>query len=205
VTKPRRFLTPAFAAEIADRYQRGETQMEIVRALGTCDTTVRRALKLMAVPVRRQPRFTVAESEERFWTMVTKGASNECWPFTGFCDKDGYGRTRVAGERTSAARAAFFYTYGYWPEVARHTCDFPPCCNPAHIIDGDHLENMRDAQQRRRFAHGTRARLAKLTEEDVLEIRTLVGLCRITDLGRAYGVSANTIKAIKTGASWQSV
>ena len=190
--------------EIARRYQNGETMRMIAKSLRLSDNTVTKVLRIRGIP--RRPLYgSPAESEARFWAKVDRGAADTCWLFTGFRDRDGYGRTRVTGMRATASRAAFFYTHGYWPTVARHSCDNPPCCNPAHIIDGTHDENMRDRDSRGRVAHGEHAGKAKLTLDDVLEIRTLVGLCRVTDLARSFGVSTHTITAIKRGVSWRRI
>jgi hypothetical protein len=44
--------------------------------------------------------------------------------------------------------------------VVRHTCDNPPCCNPAHLVLGTARENVEDARARRRawWQHGVRDR-----------------------------------------------
>jgi hypothetical protein len=47
----------------------------------------------------------------------------------------------------SNGRAAFFFAHGYLPEQANHLpvdCHNPSCCNPLHIYDGSHTENMAD-------------------------------------------------------------
>lgn len=54
-----------------------------------------------------------------------------------------------------------------------HHCDNPPCCNPAHLFLGTALDNVRDMlnKGRERPAYGRRHHAAKLTEEQVREIR----------------------------------
>src|SRR3990167_7049791 len=34
-------------------------------------------------------------------------------------------------------------------EFVMHTCDNPPCCNPAHHVLGDHVQNAADAREKR--------------------------------------------------------
>src|SRR5215475_897225 len=36
----------------------------------------------------------------RFWLYVRKGGPNECWPWTGACDGNGYGCCRANGRQT---------------------------------------------------------------------------------------------------------
>jgi hypothetical protein len=70
-----------------------------------------------------------------------------CLEWTGW-RKGGYGRIVVDGKRLSVHRLAFWLTHGYWPNICRHTCDNPPCCNPDHLLDGTHADNTRDALER---------------------------------------------------------
>lgn len=62
----------------------------------------------------------------------------------------GYARVTYDGKRVFAHRLVFFQTYGYWPDVCRHTCDNPPCVNPEHLVDGTHGDNIRDMMERGR-------------------------------------------------------
>jgi hypothetical protein len=48
----------------------------------------------------------------------------------------------------------------------RHTCDNPPCCNPAHLLLGTQADNCRDMVVRRRSG------VEKLTPDNVREIRS---------------------------------
>ena len=100
--------------------------------------------------------------EARFWSKVLRGDPGECWPWTAGCYKNKYGKFKlVAGqlemERTNsrgAHRVAFRLTYGYWPENAMHTCDNPPCCNPAHLQEGTQAENLEDMTRKGRRSRG---------------------------------------------------
>jgi hypothetical protein len=57
-----------------------------------------------------------------------------------------------AGRRikTKASRAVYVATHGdLSPDIfVLHACDNPPCCNPAHLRPGTHLENMYDRKTR---------------------------------------------------------
>jgi hypothetical protein len=54
-----------------------------------------------------------------------------------------------------------------------HTCDNPPCCNPAHLFLGSAADNARDMalKGRGRGAEGTHNWNAKLADDQVREIR----------------------------------
>lgn len=92
-------------------------------------------------------------TEADFWVQVAKGAAAQCWLWTKGVDGDGYGRLSFRGEKIKAHRLAFRLTFGYLPEGDRmvcHSCDNPPCCNPAHLYDGTGSDNMHDAWTRGR-------------------------------------------------------
>ena len=44
--------------------------------------------------------------------------------------------------------------HGYVPEVVRHACDNPPCCNPLHLLGGTHADNVADKVRRGRVPRG---------------------------------------------------
>ncbi len=95
--------------------------------------------------------------EERFWSKVGVRGPDECWEWAAYVRPDGYGGFRFGGREVHAHRAAFFLTNGYLPEsgrVVRHTCDNRQCCNPAHLLEGSHQDNMDDAVARGRMPRG---------------------------------------------------
>jgi hypothetical protein len=83
----------------------------------------------------------------RFWEKVDRGEPDECWPWMGARDPSGYGRFAVGADRSEkASRIAWRLTNGAVPTGLHilHSCDNPPCCNPAHLRPGTHQENMAD-------------------------------------------------------------
>lgn len=102
----------------------------------------------------------------RFWSRVDKsGGPDACWPWTGGRGNQ-YGKAGgvIPGEQF-AHRVAFILTNGRKPEAAQlfrgaacvlHSCDNPPCCNPAHLREGTMADNMRDRDERGRdrFSRG---------------------------------------------------
>lgn len=92
---------------------------------------------------------------ERLWSRVDKsGGPNSCWEWTGFRNRDGYGHVTVDGKQNQRAHRAIYRDfYGELSDdvVVRHTCDNPPCCNPAHLLAGTQVENMADIVERGRW------------------------------------------------------
>lgn len=143
---------------------------------------------------------------DRFWSRVSVRSKDECWPWLGYVNSDGYGRFRPGGRqipKMQAHRFAFECTGGVIPPgmLLRHSCDNPSCCNPGHLLPGTHTENMQDKVARGRTPdqRGDRNANSKLTDAQVLEIRSS------TDegiwLARKYGVAKSTISEIRNGKS----
>ena len=103
-----------------------------------------------------------------------------CWEFRGGRKPvrgEEYGLFRLGDKTVGAHRVAYLLTHGVLPEVARHTCDNPPCVRPNHLIDGTHADNMRDRKERGRYGYrdqrGGKNPATTLTDADVLEMRRL--------------------------------
>ncbi len=95
---------------------------------------------------------------ERFWLDVDRRGPDECWPWTGVPNEEGYGWFRPAVcVRAKAHRWILGYLRGEplrWDkglkELACHRCGFKPCCNPAHLYVGSPSQNQKDQER-----HGT--------------------------------------------------
>ena len=112
---------------------------------------------------------------DRFWPKVDKRGPDECWPWLGSKDKNGYGRIHVGPGRSDSALVSHVALKLAGRPVgkrkARHTCDNPPCCNPRHLRRGTQADNVRDMVRRGRTALGSRLPQAKLTETAVVRMR----------------------------------
>ncbi len=83
---------------------------------------------------------------DRFWLWVDKsGGPDACWLWTGGKSPSGYGKFYINRKTVRAHRASFYLMRGYWPAgIVMHTCDTPPCVNPAHLFEGTTTDNARD-------------------------------------------------------------
>lgn len=93
--------------------------------------------------------------EADFWALVEKRGSDECWPFRGQLDKDGYGQFQLKTRRR-AHRLVWEFVNGPIPAgmFACHHCDNPQCCNPAHLFVGTAADNAHDRDAKGRIARG---------------------------------------------------
>ena len=129
-----------------------------------------------------------------------------CWEWTGAKDGRGYGQVNRGNKTLRAHRVSYEAYHGQIPSgmVVRHSCDNPSCINPDHLCHGTVQDNVMDRELRgRRDVRGEQVGTAKLTEADVLDIRSssLIG----TELAKKYSISPSTISLIKTGKSWKHV
>ena len=145
----------------------------------------------------------------RFLRHVTP-ASNGCWLWKGN-QASGYGRIYAGPDHRYhtllAHRVAYQEFIGDVPHNVDvlHTCDVPLCVNPAHLFLGTHKENMADmiakGRQRLNPAKGVDRHDAKLTENDVREIRLSTDTQAAT--AAKYGVTRTAISAIRRGKTWK--
>lgn len=88
---------------------------------------------------------TPAETMARFWSKVDK--SGECWIWTAYVSRDGYGRFRGAGRASTlqAHRVAYEYLVGPIPGglTIDHLCRVKDCVNPGHMEVVTRAENAR--------------------------------------------------------------
>lgn len=138
---------------------------------------------------------------ERFWSKVEKGP--HCWTWKNGKNKQGYGAFKYEGKMRGAHRVAYFLTFGEWPKLLRHSCDNPPCVNPAHLTPGTVRDNAMDAKARRRLATGERHGKAVLTAARVRAIRADAesGMTQRKIAG-LYGIAQTTVSQIVRGATW---
>jgi len=144
---------------------------------------------------------------QRFWKRVEKAGPDDCWPWQGARNKDGYGMVSVSCTCYQAHRVAYELTCGpvgrTYKVCILHTCDNPPCCNPAHLFRGTRKDNIADMTQKGRLAsfEGAVNGRAVLTEKDVLDIFNSSE--SNVDLGEAYDVAPTTISAIRNQRNWK--
>jgi hypothetical protein len=146
----------------------------------------------------------------RFLKTVARFGANDCWEWSAGRDRLGYGVFYFRNERHRAHRVAWIVIGNHQIKDGLnilHKCDNRACCNPHHLYQGTHGQNMRDMARRRRGTCGTKSWTAKLDNEKVLEIRRsfipLTGSVAI--LAKRFKVGKTTIRNVIRGDSWAHI
>jgi hypothetical protein len=93
----------------------------------------------------------------RFWAKVDKSPHpNGCWIWTAKLPRHGYGTFGLHGKSKLAHRVCYRNTRGPIPPGldVLHSCDNPPCVNPAHLWLGTNADNVRDKMTKGRHFSG---------------------------------------------------
>lgn len=136
----------------------------------------------------------------RFYNeVVLLWESDECllWPFA--LSKAGYPQAKIDGKTTNIHRRVCIIKKGQPPtdeHEAAHNCNAPACCNGRHLRWALPIENIHD-----KFANGTMLRgsehgAAKITEEQVIEIRALKGKMPQWKVGEMYSIDQSNVSRI---------
>lgn len=139
----------------------------------------------------------------------------DCWLWAGERFESGYGAFYI--EEPKQTVRAHRFAYALWVGslidglFVCHRCDNPLCVNPKHLWQGTAADNAADMVAKNRQAAGERHGRAKLTENDVREIRAALATQRtrgpntVMQIARRYGVCRKTVRSIVDGRLWKSV
>jgi hypothetical protein len=150
-------------------------------------------------------------SDRTYWAEWLRNhstfkADTCCWDFNGAKNWNGYGEVRTKLQGRIRAHRLSYQTYigDLDPDLmVLHLCHRPICIAPWHLQLDTHQENMRQMVAANRHVHGERAHSAKLTEEEVAEIKALYGSQTCKAMGDQFGVSAATVCLIGNGQRWK--
>jgi hypothetical protein len=142
-----------------------------------------------------------------------------CWEWIGATRRSGrilYGCLMIRGRKILAHRLSYAAFVGPIPDglLVCHSCDNGLCINPAHLWTGTPTENIADRHAKGRDAHsfgltgahGAANGLAKLTDDQVREIRRLrTNGMYLRDIAPQFGIDLCTISRICRRATWKHV
>lgn len=157
-------------------------------------------------PLASAPRKPATDPVDLFWSKVTPGEPDECWPWGGTISSQGYGVYTIRGVQYKAHRLACSIGMGRDIDpgkMACHRCSNPPCCNPAHVYEGDGDTNAADMVAAGRSLKGRRNNKNRLTVQQVQEVRQARGRQIGREVAARYGVSVSTIQSIWHNRNWK--
>jgi len=135
-----------------------------------------------------------------FWNKVDQSLGlDSCWLWLGSrlnhktrgADRS-YGMYNIRPKMILAHRyAAALSGLDITDKLVCHTCDNPPCCNPAHLYVGTHQDNSDDKVKKQRHHY-------KLSLEDFLTIKN--SSLPSAELSIKYNVCITRIAGIKGGS-----
>lgn len=146
---------------------------------------------------------------DRFFSYVGRKTEHGCILWTGglSCGYANFSLSRCKSVR--ASHVAYELAYGPLPAglFALHTCDNPQCINPSHLFAGTNSDNSKDMAAKGRSTKGEKHGMAKLSNEQVLEIRRRyrVGGIFQRELAKEFGVTQTLIGMIVRRKVWSHV
>lgn len=105
-------------------------------------------------PAKLGDRRRIRPLLDRLLDRVQRSPSG-CWVWMSYVNDTGYGKFTLAGQGTKAVhRLVYSILCAPIPRgmCVCHTCDNPPCCNPAHLFLGTKKHNTRDMWAKGRAA-----------------------------------------------------
>lgn len=176
-------------------------------------TSPQEALSVIAEGLRLKDSRTpldFLDQDEKLYSQIIITESG-CWEYQGHRNEQGYGRVRRGNKLWRTHRLSFKLAWGDFDQEldVLHSCDNPPCINPAHLFLGDDGDNVRDREAKGRGVRvsGSDHHKAILSEKAVRYIRLerKKGTSTLKALAEKYGVSVSTISAVAKGRNWKEL
>lgn len=142
--------------------------------------------------VKGEPnRFISGHNNAKSTVLYVVNPITECWEWRRYIAPLGYGRLWDGASSRMAHNVFYERFVGPIPDghEIHHTCGNRSCVNPAHLVPATR-------------SHHRRIDQAKLTIEQVREIRQRLASEGMTALAREYGVAKKTIYQIKKNQRW---
>lgn len=144
--------------------------------------------------------MTTEKNISRFKTKLVI-QPNGCWEYSGAKDADGYGMFWYDGKTRGAHQFSARYLGNFVVNKGQqicHSCDNPPCCNPAHLFIGTTQQNTADRHFKGRSVKGSRVGTSVYNESIIKAVKNAYktrthyrGI--IKDISREFNVSYGVV------------
>jgi hypothetical protein len=130
-----------------------------------------------------------------------------CWEWQRGCFTSGYGQVRFLGEKWRVHRLVWTLIDGTIPKdlMVLHNCANPRCIRPDHLKLGTHQDNMIDRDLHGHTVRGERVHTSKLTEKDILTIRSCSTLQEAYSSLTEIKINIDAIKMVYQRKTWKHV
>lgn len=133
------------------------------------------------------------------WTVEPSG----CWLWKGRTNDDGYGVVTHQYKFCLVHRLAYkTYVADPGDKHVLHHCDTPRCVRPDHLFLGTNGDNVKDKMEKGRQPKGEDHPRAKLTAEQVYQIRTELDVPQV-EFAKRFHVNPSVISKIRSGKRWK--
>lgn len=177
---------------------------------GWCDPHYRR-WKAYGHP-GTEPLRMFGEPSKRFVAIGYRLTESGCHEWPQSRNPKGYGHFWAGKERGLQAAHRYAWEMANGTPIppgmeVRHRCDNPPCINPEHLEIGTHTQNIHDSLARSRNTYGDRHPKARLTADQVTQIRRLRAEAALSfaQLARDFNVAPSTIVQVVKRKTWRHV
>lgn len=156
--------------------------------------------------VKGLPREVYDEQIKQHIIDNCKITESGCWEWQKRKHSFGYGVLQYQGKAHTLAVLTYRLFVGPTNGLfVLHKCDNPPCCNPDHLFLGTQADNMKDRSKKNRQCKGEKNGRAKLTKEQVNDIRTeyAAGFTTQTKLAIKHNVTQALIGRIIRYLHWK--
>lgn len=143
----------------------------------------------------------------RLQEKISPEPNSGCWLWTGALNKGGYAHSYVGAKCHLMHRVSFELHRGAIPDgmLVCHRCDTRSCVNPGHLFIGTPADNTTDCVNKGRQSKGASRWNAKLTAEQVQEIRRLDASMTRTAIAKKFRISRPVVQKVCDRKSWSHV
>lgn len=201
--------------EICNEYTIGKSISNIAMSMGSSNGAVLNVLKKNGIDRRNQSEAQTGvyrNDREKFIKKLIK-KENGCLEYPTSKNKYGYSNACYRGKPISAHRLSYIlFNKDYDPKLhVLHKCDNPSCCNPDHLFQGTHKDNMIDRDLKGRGfkikpKFGEESHSSRFKSEDIINIRDLYknGMTQ-RDIGKRYDAHQSVISNIVLRKTWKHI